>query len=239
MAPMVPGCYKKIETGATMAIQKKVEKKVAPPPEVIPSGYEKYITFDPKESDELATIANSQGEQEEPSVKHLGYRILEDGRHERSFLKKIVKKLYLLPLIISLFWCGNVFASRASSGLNETRDFAERQVNINLDEIFARTRNGAEINPVHAITAATMLPIATADIYTVTGDTTITRLATDDTWIGRTVRFFRRVGSTTAVTFVDGENMALEGNQVLDAGDSLTVTCADDTNWYQVASSDN
>lgn len=222
-----------------MAIQKKVEKKASPPPEVIPQGYEKYVTFDPKESDELATIANAEGRQKEPTVKHLGSRVLPDGRYERSFLKKIVKKLYLLPLIISMLWCGDAFASRLSSNLDETRDFADRQVDTSLTEIFARTRPGAEVHPVSVVHGVAQLRVSTGDLYTVTGDTTITSIHTDDTWIGREIKFARRAGSTTSVQFTDGGNLLLNRNQILDAGDTLTLACFDDINWYQVASEDN
>ena len=221
-----------------MAIQKKVEKKNPPLPEVIPAGYEKYVTFDPKESDELATIANSEGDQKEPRVKHLGYKVLEDGRHERSFLKKIIKKGAFVALIISLLCGSNAFATRENAAFDDN-DWQDRQVNENLTEIFARTRGGAEIHPVHYIYAAEIITLASGDLYLITGDTVISSIAAASTYAGRTVKLARPQGSTTGVTIVDGQNLLLTGTRTLKSGDSITLTTFDDSYWYQVATGDN
>lgn len=234
---MVPGGHKHLKMGVTMAIQKKIEKKNLPPPEVIPSGYEKYVTFDPKEADELATIANSEGEMAEPSVKHLGYRVLEDGRHERSFFKKIVKKVGIYALFIALLWNGNALAARSDAAFDDN-DWQERQVNTSLTEIFARTREGSEIRPVDLQNATASLTLASGDIYAITGDTTITSIANASTYLGREVKLFRPKGSTSSVTIQRGNNINLGGNITLGAGDSVTLQVLTEGNWYLIASGD-
>ena len=225
-----------------MAIQKKVEKKNTPPPEVIPVGYEKYVTFDPKESDELSTIANNEGTRAEPSVKHLGQRVLPDGRYERSFLKKIVnavKKGSFMAFAVFVLWTGNAFADRSHAAFDETRDFQDRQVNTSLTEIFARTRGGSEIRNTNVVHAAAELTLASGDIYAITGDTTITSIANASTYVGRQVRLFRPQGSTTTVRIADGNNLLLTGDRVLAQGDSVTLEVLTEGFWYQIATGDN
>ena len=231
-----------------MPIIKKVEekKKASPPPEVIPAGYEKYVTYDSKESDQLARIANDEGHLPEPSVKHLGHTRTEEGRFQHSYLKKIVKKAGMYALVISLLWGGNAFATRSGSGLDNTRDFHERKLakvgEYDLTEIFARTRGGAEIKNVSVVSAETTLTLATGDYYTITGDTSviITGIAAASTYTGRQITIAKlNDGSSGGFSFTDGNNLLLPNNVGLSAGDTLTLACFDDKYWYQVASSDN
>lgn len=41
------------------------------------------------------------------------------------------------------------------------------------------------------------------------------------------------------VTFTDGNNLKLAGNFVTTADDTITLCCADGTNWYEVCRSVN
>ena len=236
----------------------KEKKKVSPPPDpAIPVGYEKYVAKDENEANDLAVEANAQAGIKEPTVKHLSHIVIKDGsesgRPEHTFLKKIVKNT-TLAIAILLLCSSNVFATRSDANFDETRDFDVRRTDIALTEIYARTRAGAMIRPVSTLRQdgtgdlPAVLILATADYYFVTGDTTITSITIDSTWVGRLVRFARPFGSTTAVTFQDGgvnvinnitENLLLEGDQNLSAGDTLSLLAFDDNYWYQIASSDN
>jgi len=222
----------------------KESKKASPPPDPeVPAGYEKYIATNEDEANDLAVEANGQAGMKEPTVKHLSHIVIKDGsengRPEHTFLKRIIKK-GALAIAILLLCSSNVFAARSDSGLDETIDFHTRKVGVDLTEVYALTREGAVIRQdVREITAAAELTLATGDYYTITGDTTITSIALASTWRGRKIILGRSVGSTTTVQLSDGNNLILEGNLILGAGDTATLLALDETYWYMVSSGDN
>ena len=73
------------------------------------------------------------------------------------------------------------------------------------------------------------------DSIVVTGTTNITSIAAGSGQKGRTVTLmFQGI-----LTFTDGNNLKLAGNFVTTADDTITLTCADGTNWYEVCRSVN
>ena len=227
-----------------MPILKKVEKKVSPPPEVsTPDGYEKYVTFDSNESDELSKLANTQDDVKEPSVKHFSHRTLDGGRYEHTFLKSIIKKVSAFALVVSLIFSGSVYATRTDADLDETLDFTERNVDTDLTEIFARTRGGARTQRVLSTGPAAALDVSTGDLYYITGDTAVTSITAASTWLGRQITLCRLRGTPNTVTLTNGSvgsgNLILYQDIIMGEGDCVTLACLDDENWYQIATADN
>jgi len=88
-------------------------------------------------------------------------------------------------------------------------------------------------NGVASATSIT-LPIWT-DVIIVTGTTNITSIASASNHRNRTVTLmFQGI-----LTFTDGNNLKLAGNFVTTADDTITLCCADGTNWYEVCRSVN
>jgi len=85
-----------------------------------------------------------------------------------------------------------------------------------------------------ASAAAITLPTWTDSII-VTGTTNITSIASASNHRNRTVTLMFQ----GALTFTDGNNLKLAGNFVTTADDTITLTCADGTNWYEICRSVN
>ena len=211
-----------------------------------PLGYEEVITSDPKEADELQREAN-MNQEAQPRVIPKGSRMLKDGREEtRFFIRRkpvVIPKAIALFLILSSLFCGNALALRDDSGLDVTRDFHDRQVDSNtLAEIYARTREGAEINRISNVSAVGgALNLVTGDIYIVTTDAAVTSITTASSWVGRIVTLLRPRGTPNSFTMTDGNNIYMNNdkNFVMGSGDTITFLEGKDNDWYQIASSDN
>jgi len=85
-----------------------------------------------------------------------------------------------------------------------------------------------------ASAASITLPSWT-DTIIVSGTTNITSIASASNHRNRTVTLVFQ-GS---LTFTDGNNLLLAGNFVTSQHDTITLTCADGTNWYEVCRSVN
>lgn len=198
-----------------------------------PSDYEEYVTENPAEAESLMKRATEQASQENPDVKFKDVKLFHN-KEVHTFLKRI-SVFALLMLALSR----PVFATRDLSGLDSTRDMADRQTDASLNEIFARTRTGIEIHPVNPVTAGASISLATGDYYYVTGDTTITSITAATSYVGRKVTLGRRTGTPNSVVIQDGNNLLLQRNTQLASGDTITLLCLDDGNWYQIATADN
>lgn len=86
----------------------------------------------------------------------------------------------------------------------------------------------------NVIPSATSLVLLTdRDVMQVSGTTTITSISTAQR--GRTITLMFQ----GALTFTDGGNLKLASSMTTTADDTITLTCADGTNWYEVARSVN
>ena len=88
----------------------------------------------------------------------------------------------------------------------------------------------------NGVASATSITLPTwTDTIIVTGTTNITSIASASNHRNRTVTLvFQGI-----LTFTDGNNLKLAGNFVTSADDTITLTCADGTNWYEVCRSVN
>lgn len=93
--------------------------------------------------------------------------------------------------------------------------------------------SNATSNTVASATSIT-LPIG-IDVVNISGVTTITSIAAASARKGRVVTLV--FGGI--LTFTDGGNLKLAGNFVTTADDTITLCCADGTNWYEVCRSVN
>lgn len=230
-----------LRKGAAMAI-KKSDKKVQSPPDT--SGdYREYVTTDSKEADALSRIANREGGMDNPSVKILGFKMLPNKLEEFRFLKRLA----LVLILSSILTPGFALANRDDAGFDNTLSFSDRQVNTDGTEIFARSRTGIEISPVQALTAKQTVSLITGDYYYITGDTAIEAISSDSTYAGRRVTLSRPKGTPNSVQIRNGRNISLERNWFMFGGDTIELvslpgnvtTASDDSQWYQVSSSDN
>ena len=110
--------------------------------------------------------------------------------------------------------------------------FASRVENNNVYGCVTDVTNAVSSGVASATSIA--LPNWT-DSIVVTGTTNITSIAAGSGQKGRTVTLmFQGI-----LTFTDGNNLKLAGNFVTTADDTITLTCADGTNWYEVCRSVN
>lgn len=88
----------------------------------------------------------------------------------------------------------------------------------------------------NGVASATSITLPTwTDTIIVTGTTNITSIASASNHRNRTVTLvFQGI-----LTFTDGNNLLLAGNFVTSQHDTITLTCADGTNWYEVCRSVN
>jgi pectate lyase-like protein len=91
-----------------------------------------------------------------------------------------------------------------------------------------RFANNITSDSVSIASAATITLGPHADVFTVTGTTTITSVAAS--YAGRRVTLI----FSGALTFTDGSNLKLNGNFVTTADDTITLAC-DGTNWFEVS----
>ena len=86
------------------------------------------------------------------------------------------------------------------------------------------------------VASAASITLSTAvDVFTITGTTGITSIAAASAAKGRVVTLM----FTGALTVTDGSNLKLAGNFTTTADDTLTLCCADGTNWFEVCRSAN
>jgi hypothetical protein len=79
-----------------------------------------------------------------------------------------------------------------------------------------------------AVASATAMPVPTGRVFHVTGTTTITSITSTNFASGACVTLI----FDGVLTFTDGNNLALAGNFVTTADDTISL-CYDGTNWYE------
>jgi hypothetical protein len=85
-----------------------------------------------------------------------------------------------------------------------------------------------------AVASATAMPLPTGRVFHVTGTTTITSITSTNFQAGVVITLI----FDDALTFTDGSNLALAGDFVTTAGDTISLAY-DGTNWYETGRSVN
>jgi parallel beta-helix repeat protein len=106
-------------------------------------------------------------------------------------------------------------------------------IGIDLSGSNSEAHNNLHTASLAIASAATITLKDTGSHFNISGTTNITSVTAS--WKGRmvTLKF------ADVLTFTDGSNLKLAGNFTTSADDTITIVCADGTNWYEVSRSAN